>query len=233
MSFRFKEFTINQDRCAMKVSTDACLFGAYVAASHLATPQSVLDIGAGTGLLSLMLAQRFQQATFDAVELDEQAALQCQSNAAASTWASRIRVHATSIQKFQSEGSYDLIISNPPFFKNALASPNSQRQLARHQDSLAMSELASIAERKLTEKGVFWLLLPQDMQQEFRTIATGLNCNFWIEVEGRPNASSRRVIAGYQKIVLPPIESIITIQDSSNNYTNRFAELLFPYYIIF
>src|SRR5689334_11682345 len=139
--FCFKQFTIHQQYCAMKVCTDACLFGAWTA-SAITNEQLpaglILDIGAGTGLLSLMLGQQLNNSIIHAIEIDAVAAQQAGDNFAASSWSEQLHVYNTAIQSFSPAQQYDFIITNPPFFQNDLASPNAQRNLALHSHQLSL-----------------------------------------------------------------------------------------------
>lgn len=163
--FSFKEFTIHQSQCAMKVSTDACLFGAVVADffySHSHAPSKVLDIGTGTGLLALMLAQKNPKANFLAIELDEDAATQASRNVQESPWSNRVEVIQQDVLSW-SESSlekFDLIICNPPFFSQHLLSENKNRAMARHDESLSLPQLVAIATRCMSEQAYFAILLP-------------------------------------------------------------------------
>lgn len=163
--FQFKQFIIHQDHCAMKVCTDACLFGAWVAGKVSSVQMTVdrnhlraLDIGTGTGLLSLMLAQKTTY-WIDAVEIDTTAAQQAMENAKASAWNDRIEVHQSNIIDWTSE-SYDLIISNPPFFENDLKSADDNRNLALHDAGLTLDTLFQEVKRLLGPNGSFAVLLP-------------------------------------------------------------------------
>lgn len=169
--FSFKQFTIQQDRCAMKVSTDACLFGAYIAElgrSRSVLPRTILDIGTGTGLLSLMLAQKHPQAQITALELDEQAAIQAKENVFNSPWNERITVIRQDVLHWnETEDSiFDLIICNPPFFNQHLLSEGEQRAMARHDNYLSLTHLNQIAEKHLTDQGMLALLLPHSRKEE-------------------------------------------------------------------
>src|SRR5258705_6346666 len=146
--FKFKQFTIHQDRCAMKVTTDACLFGAWVAieAGILESEDgSILDIGAGTGLLSLMLAQK-TNVSIDSVEIDEAAAKQARENADASPWKERIFVMPgdAKYMAYTLCKNFDIIISNPPFYENELASPDHHKNIAHHDGGLLLDELLQV-----------------------------------------------------------------------------------------
>src|SRR6266536_1002775 len=181
--FRFKQFTVHQDKCAMKVCTDACLFGALIAQQIRNPPpdrisragkseiRNVLDIGTGTGLLSLMLAQKNPHVIIDAVEIDEAAAQQAKENFEASSWKDRLHVYHTSIQQFNPSTiqpfdqsttppfnqptKYDLILSNPPFFENDLKSDNARRNLVLHISELSLEELLNVVIKHLNDDGSF------------------------------------------------------------------------------
>ena len=157
--FDFQQFSIRQDRCAMKVGTDGVLLGAWVPVEGA---KSMLDIGAGTGLISLMLAQRSQEAKVTAVEVDEHAARQAIENAAASPFASQIVVEQQSIQDFsrQQVGPFDLIVSNPPFFSGGVISEQEGRASVRHTVKLSHQDLLRSVQKLLTEEGSFCLILP-------------------------------------------------------------------------
>lgn len=164
--FTFRQFTIEQDRCAMKVGTDGVLLGAWaelpiVSGVGSPTPR-VLDIGTGTGVVALMMAQRYPDALVDAVEIDADAASQAGENVARSPFASRVRVFNTSIQDFAAASTerYDVIVSNPPYFQNSLRNPDAQRSLARHADSLPFSEFIRAAAVLLKDDGVMSIIIP-------------------------------------------------------------------------
>ena len=158
--FRFRQFTVHQDKTAMKVCTDACLFGAWIAAeTGNEKIERVLDIGAGTGLLSLMIAQQ-TGALIDAVEIEENAYAQASENFAASPWNDRLKVHCTSVQQFDPPYQFDLILSNPPFYENDLRSPDKQKNLAMHSTQLGLDELFSAVKRLLAPGGKLGMLIP-------------------------------------------------------------------------
>ena len=157
--FQFKQFTVQQDRCAMKVCTDACVFGAW--AGTLGAKR-ILDIGTGTGLLSLMAAQRNQTAQIDAVEIDPEAAEQARENVAGSPFAGRIQIHQTPIQDFDPLHRYDTILINPPFFQSDLRSPDARINQAHHAESLTFSELLTAVARLMGGGGTWHVLLPPE-----------------------------------------------------------------------
>jgi tRNA1Val (adenine37-N6)-methyltransferase len=158
--FRFKQFTVHQEQTAMKVCTDACLFGAWVAYEIRDEKiERALDIGAGSGLLSLMVAQ-VTEAQIDAVEIDDHAYLQAVENFSASPWSGRLKVNRCAIQLFEPGVKYDLVISNPPFYEQSLRSPDSKKNLAMHSTHLDASELFDSVKRLMAHGGRMALLIP-------------------------------------------------------------------------
>ena len=145
-TFQFKKFTIAQDRCAMKVGTDGVLLGAWARGG-----KRVLDIGTGTGLVALMMAQRFTDAVVDAVEIDHDTAGQAMENVSSSPFANRVKVFAKALQDFEPDTPYDCIVTNPPFFSNSLLAPDSSRTMARHTVALSFADILAFAARHLAE----------------------------------------------------------------------------------
>jgi tRNA1Val (adenine37-N6)-methyltransferase len=175
--FSFKQFTIRQDRCAMKVGTDGVLLG--VLAPVLAPAENsmrILDIGTGTGLVAIMLAQRTGgSAQISAVEIDSEAAVQARENASETPW--KIDVYNNSIQDFalECQEKFDLIVSNPPFFVNSLKAPEKSRNTARHTDTLSFEDLVISAEKLLADKGLFTVIIPYSSESDFIKIASANN----------------------------------------------------------
>lgn len=165
-SFTFRQFDIRQDRCAMKVGTDGVLLGAWARGGH-----RILDIGTGTGLVAMMMAQRFDGAHAVAVEIDADAAEQARDNIARSAFAGRIDVCQTSIQQFSDDEGFDCIVSNPPFFTGSLKNPDSQRATARHADTLPYRDLFAAVKRLLADGGEFSAVIPADRLAEFTAAA--------------------------------------------------------------
>lgn len=162
ISFQFKKFTVLQDRCAMKVGTDGVLLGAWAQGGHC-----VLDIGTGTGLIALMMAQRYPQALIDAIEIDHDAAVQAAENVDCSPFADRIKVSEIALQNFKPTTHYNIIVTNPPFFAHSLRSPSKSRSLARQTDSLPFSTLFSFATDYLVPDGELSAVIPSDYLDEF------------------------------------------------------------------
>jgi tRNA1Val (adenine37-N6)-methyltransferase len=216
----------------MKVCTDACLFGSL----SPALPEKelrILDIGTGTGLLALMYAQQYPNATIDAVEIDEAAARQAAENFAASPWADRLKVYNTPIQQLNPSTGYDIIISNPPFFDNDLKSTNAKRNLALHSEALSLEELLASIDRLLNADGCFGLLLPFHRTAYFEELA--LVKHFYL---------SRKILVkqthahGYFRSILffgrtkaEMVEKEITIKDADGQYSSDFKTLLKDYYL--
>lgn len=207
--FTFKQFRVNQAGCAMKVSSDACIFGAFVSVENALR---ILDIGTGTGLLSLMIAQRASAlATFDAIEIDPVAAKVAQQNVDASPFGSRIKVIPCSLQEFLRDKlappasnatliSYDMIVSNPPFYQNSLRPKLPERSLAWHADAdgLDFKTLLTAVDLLLHEKGAFWVLLPANVTAHFLLTAARDHKLFEtqrLDVRHKPTSNPYRTIS--------------------------------------
>ncbi len=233
--FRFKQFTVHQERSAMKVCTDACLFGALAPVHNTAGEpvQQVLDIGTGTGLLSLMYAQRNHTALIDAVEIDDAAAQQAHDNFAASPWHNRLQLFHQPIQQYQAAAAYELIISNPPFYAGSLKSDDTRRNLALHSDALQLEELFTIAGRQLSTTGWLYLLLPYHRAAESMIAAQeqGFYLHKHTTVRQTPVHPYFRSILQWSKIPVTVETDSITIMDGHQQYTAGFREALAPYYL--
>lgn len=216
----------------MKVSTDACLFGACIETGKV---KSILDIGAGTGLLSLMLAQKCE-ARIDAVEIDDTAFQQAKENISSSPWKERISIHHADILEWvkQNHQKFDLIISNPPFFSNHFKSESKKKNLARHTDSLSQKELLNVVLQLLNkENGVFHLMLPPDEMKNFISLSFSqklfpLN---QLLVRNFRNSEAFRIISSFSFYPADLKTEEITIRDSTEKYSAKFMELLRPYYL--
>lgn len=165
--FKFKQFAVNQDRCAMKIGTDAVLLGAWCPIDN--NPKAILDIGAGTGILALMLAQRTNADQIDALEIDEEAYEQCVENFEGSPWADKLFCYHAGLDEFvdDPEDEYDLIISNPPFYSEDFKTENEQRDLARFQDAMPFEDLIEAADLLLSENGTFAVVIPYKEEERF------------------------------------------------------------------
>jgi tRNA1Val (adenine37-N6)-methyltransferase len=224
----------------MKVCTDACLFGAWV--SEIANHQSLivnktLDIGAGTGLLSLMIAQKNKDAIIDAVEIDESAATQCLSNFQQSLWKERLHVHHSAIQQFNQINSrlYNFIFTNPPFFENDLKSENEKRNIALHNDALNLEELLFAIDDLLNEDGNFAVLLPFHRTDFFEKLASKKKyfLKEKVMVKQTPKHEYFRTILLFGKEETKKNISSIIIKNEENQYSPEFTALLESYYLHF
>ncbi|MEM9340902.1 MAG: methyltransferase, partial [Bacteroidota bacterium] len=161
--FQFKKFRIDQVRSGMKVTTDSCLFGAWIAnhiKKHHPEPSKVLDIGTGTGLLALMMGQVTQNTRIDAIEMNEESFCEAKENFENSKWSDRLAAYHTSIQNFQPQEKYDLIICNPPFFKDNLKGAKRNKNQAIHNDSLSIDDLSKGINELLTRDGSAYVMYP-------------------------------------------------------------------------
>lgn len=232
--FQFKQFTIHQDKCAMKVCTDACLFGAWIGDKVRSTKyevRNVLDIGTGTGLLSLMLVQQ-SSAQIDAIEMDEAAAEQAGDNFEASPWKERLQVIKGDARMVHLGKKYELIISNPPFFENDLKSEDAKRNLALHSEQLSLQELLFIIKSHLAVHGKFAMLLPYHRKNVFIQLAK--NEGFFLEesisVKQTPKHTYFRTMLLFSAVEVALVEKEIIIREG-DSYTNEFIDLLKDYYL--
>ncbi|WP_026135830.1 tRNA1(Val) (adenine(37)-N6)-methyltransferase [Nafulsella turpanensis] len=231
--FQFKQFKVGQERCGMKVSADACVLGAF---TRLPSAGRILDIGAGTGLLSLMLAQSHPNAFIDAVELDQQAYEQAKENIAASPWTDRIELHPCAIQEFKPAQPYDLIITNPPFYPSHLPSSDPKRKLAFHQESLDFPALVKACATMLAADGICSVLLPVRQAKEFSSMATdfGLYPLHELLLYHSPGHPPHRSITLYHRhqTKSPSVDRLF-VRLNDNSYSPAYQQLLQPYYTIF
>jgi len=234
-SFEFKKFKIRQDKCAMKVGTDAVLLGAWVIPNGSA---SILDIGTGTGIIALMLAQK-SKATIVAIDIDKDSTEQAKLNVAESSYASQIQVEHISFQDLCSGSTqkFDLIVSNPPFFVDSLKSTNDGRTIARHNDLLSFEDLLKGVKKLLNEKGKFCLILPKNEALLFRDLAKtkGLYLSKLMRIRTRPEKDSeKRHLMQFEFKETEFSESTLVIEaDSHRNYTEEYKKFTQDYYMKF
>lgn len=235
--FQFKQFTVQQDKCAMKVCTDSCLFGAWLnrwVYEHKLNPKHALDIGAGTGLLSLMMAQGNESMSIDAVEIEADAYVQASENVASSPFKNQIFVNHSSLQLFNPELKYDLIFSNPPFFENDLKSDLDSKNLAKHSVSLNASTLIDFISNNLSDNGKAALLIPYHRCDYFTQLISenGLYTEEIVHVNQSSKHSFFRSILLFSKEKRDKIiQSYLTIKSEKDQYSNEFIELLTPFYL--
>jgi tRNA1Val (adenine37-N6)-methyltransferase len=232
--FNFKKFSVNQDKCAMKIGTDSVLLGAWCPVDN--NPFSVLDIGAGTGILSLMLAQRSDAEQIDSLEIDEDAYEQCVENFENSPWSDRLFCFHAGLDEFvdEPEDEYDLIISNPPFYSEDYKSENSQRDLARFQDALPFEDLIEAADLLLSENGIFAVIIPYKEEERFIDLCSQVEL-FPVKVtrvkgtQTTPIVRSLLAFKRYELSVLTADELVIEI--GRHEYTHEYIELTKDFYL--
>ncbi|KKB52765.1 MULTISPECIES: tRNA1(Val) (adenine(37)-N6)-methyltransferase [Parabacteroides] len=231
--FRFKKFTVYHDKCAMKVGTDAVLLGAWADTSFC---RNILDIGTGTGIIALMLAQR-SQATVEAIDIDKEACVQATENAAASPYTERIKVVHASCADFAASNQqkrYDLIVSNPPYFINSLKCPDNKRTVARHTDTLLLSDLIREAQTLLSPSGRIALVLPYERLEEVKALASANHLYICrqTDVIPTPGAAPKRLL-----VELSTTEENIknrdtlTIEEARHQYTPEYIALTKEFYL--
>ena len=227
--FQFKQFTIFHDQCAMKVGTDGVLLGAWTdcsSASH------ILDIGTGSGLIALMLAQR-SGAAIDALDIDEGACRQTEFNVKNSKFKDRIHVIHSDLKDFTPNKKYDLIVSNPPYFSNSLQAPDKQRNLARHNHTLSFEKLIEKSANLLTENGMIALILPSDAGDIIHSCAVnnGLFLSRKTLVSPKLETPPKRVLVEYSKINKIPEISELYIEKKRHVYSEEFRKLTEEFYL--
>lgn len=227
--FRFKQFSVHDNKCAMKVGTDAVILGAW---ANVCNVDTILDIGTGCGLIALMVAQR-SKAKITAIEIDESASLQCKENFLASPWYERLDTVHGSVQLFTPDDRFDFIVCNPPFFKNALKAPDAQRTIARHNDSLSFESLLNAADRLLNDNGTFAFILPNDEAHQVITLAVAhqLYPNRLCTVFSRDGKLPNRLIVELTRMSSGIKRETITIRDQNNQYTLEYKELTKDFYL--
>lgn len=231
--FQFKEFTVKQDRCAMKIGTDAVLLGAWSSLNH--HPFSILDIGSGTGILSLMLAQRSHAEVIDSIEIDDDAFEQCVENFENSPWSNRLFCYHASLDEFAGEidDKYDLIISNPPFYSEVYKTESSQRDLARFQDAMPFEHLLKSVSKLLSVSGKFCVIIPFKEENNFVELALkeGLFPNVVSHVQGNPNSEIKRSLIEFSFTKSKVYTDILVIETARHQYTEDYINLTKDFYL--
>ena len=247
-NFRFKQFTVWHDRCAMKVGTDGVLLGAWSplpeegehskaailnALKGCSNGSKVLDVGTGSGLIALMLAQRIEGAQITAFDIDSGAVEQAKYNFSQSPWSDRLRCQQTALQDLKGEAIFDLIVSNPPYFQDSLKNPDSKRAMARHTDSLSYNELLAHSARLLTDNGILALVLPIEAEQQIIALAKThrLYPTHITHVYPKPGKAAKRLL-----IALSPITSNIsyctlTLESENAPRSEEYKELTKEFYL--
>lgn len=230
--FKFKQFTVFQDQCAMKVGTDGVLLGAWCKVSRCF---NVLDIGTGTGLIALMIAQRNAKVIIDAIDIEESCIKQAKQNIAQSPFAHRVDAQQKTFQCLvqQTDKKYDLIVSNPPYFQNALKSPSISRSYARHADTLSFYEIISEGVSLLTQNGSIALVLPYEFKKAVLMHAATVNlfAHRITNVSPVVHKPPKRLLVEFAKCEVECIENNLTIEHSRHQYTEDFKVLTKDFYL--
>lgn len=231
--FKFKQFSINQDKATMKVGTDGVLLGAWVSLDT--NIQKILDIGSGTGVIGLMLAQRHSEAEIDAIEIEENAYEQSVENFENSDWNNRLFCYNTSLKEFQKEvdEKYDLIISNPPFYNSTFKDLEAKKAIAKHTISLTYSDLLNSTSKLLSTKGTCAFIIPYDEESNFIEIAKG--CKLYpkriTRVKGNKSAVFKRSLIQFSIELSQTEISELTIEIERHVYTAAYKKLVQDFYL--
>lgn len=229
--FKFKQFTVWHDKCAMKVGTDGVLLGAW---ASVCDAHRILDVGTGTGLVALMLAQRsLSSAVIVALEIDEIAAMQATENVNHSPWKDRMEVVWADFRSYQSAEKFDVIVSNPPYFVDSLECPDRQRRVARHNDSLTYEELLEGVSGLLAPSGTFTIVIPMDVAERVKAIAATrkMYAVRQLNVITKPGSPPKRALIVFsfsnQECV---VEELFT-EVARHQYSEEYIELVREYYL--
>ena len=228
-NFRFKQFEIEQDRCAMKVGTDGVLLGAWAQGGC-----RILDIGSGTGLISLMMAQRFPEAEVVGIDMDADACGQARENVMASPFRDRVEIVCCRLQDFGGAGVFDAIVSNPPFFVDSLKNPDSKRTMARHTDSLPFRDLFVGVKRLLSDDGIFSAIVPVEVVEQF--VAESCILGFYLirkcGVKTVERKQPKRFMLSFAKHRISPYEEHVeTMMDSQGNRSEWYRKITEEFYL--
>jgi len=231
--FKFKQFTVKQDRCAMKIGTDGVLLGAWTSLKN--NPFSVLDIGAGTGILSLMMAQRSYAEQIEAIEIDDDAYEQCAENFENSPWNDRLFCYHASLLEFveEVEDAFDLIICNPPFYSEDYKTENKSRDLARFNDAMPFKHIIYAVAHLLVEDGIFSIIIPKKEESDFIELASavGLHPQRILHVKGNPDADVKRSLIELSYMENEVEISELIIETDRHNYTEDYINLTKDFYL--
>lgn len=232
-SFQFKQFTVHQNLAAMKVGTDGILLGAW---ADVSACKNILDVGTGTGLIALMMAQR-SAAKVMAIEIEANAASEAKRNCAESPWKERIEVQHQSFQEFAAAAveKFDLIVSNPPFFENSLKAGSQSRNLARHNDGLPFIELIEKAKELLNEKGKLAVVLPKNEGETFLQLATENDFHLQRKTEVKPSVkkAANRLLLEFGLHQTDTKNTTLIIYEGQGVYSSEFIELTKEFYLKF
>ena len=231
-SFQFKQFTINQDRCAMKVGTDGTLLGAW--ANAPVEPCRILDIGTGTGLVALMMAQRYPKSQVIGIDIDRDAAIQAQENVDASPFSDRVKIINADAVKIEDKEGFDAIVCNPPYFVDSLTCPQDQRTLARHTITLTYEQLMQTAYKLLKNDGMFSIVVPTENNDaiESASALAGFMISRICMIKTTPNKLPKRQLIEFRKNRIDRIDFCEEILEIfPNQRSDWYYELTRDFYI--
>nr|WP_314838469.1 methyltransferase [uncultured Flavobacterium sp.] len=232
--FQFKQFAVKQDRCAMKIGTDGVLLGAWTPITN--NPFSILDIGAGTGIIALMLAQRSNAEQIDALEIDEDAYEQATDNFENSPWSDRLFCYHAGLDEFieEPEDEYDVIVSNPPFYTEDYKTENEQRDIARFADAMPFKELIEAADLLLSENGIFSVIIPYKEEESFIALADEYELYPLkiTRVKGTPTTEIKRSLLAFTRKETTnfAVDELI-IETARHVYTSEYIALTKDFYL--
>ena len=230
--FNFKQFTINQEKAAFRVGTDGVLLGAY---AHVRSAGRILDVGTGTGLIALMLAQRCD-AEIVAIEPDHDSFLQSCENINSSRWSDRITVFESTMQDFNDIRKFDLIVTNPPYFSDSIRNPDTRKAIARHNDTLTSDDILIHSSRLLTQQGQLQLIMPFSEGNIFiaEAVDYGFYCHDLLKIKPLPTSEIRRLIMAFGRERNRPAEKFLTIEHGKRHeFTEEYKKLTGEFYLHF
>jgi len=245
IGFQFKQFFVRHDRCAMKVGTDGVLLGAWAPTSKLKIKNAklrILDIGTGSGLIAMMLAQRCPEAQIDAIDIDPEAVDQARENFQNSPWPDRLHASHCALQDL-SDSAFNLIVSNPPYFVDSLKAPDAARCAARHNDTLPFATLIEESARRLNPDGTLAVIVPCDAEQELQTLAAahGLQCTHRCYVQPKPGRPAKRVLLAWQQSLFFEQSGLysmseavcehLTLEDDHGGRSDEYKQLTKDFYL--
>ena len=232
--FNFKKFSIHQNNAAMKIGTDGILIGAWV---NISKKFKGLDIGSGTGIITIMLCQRNLNLELDSIELSQSAVMDAKINIENSNWSNRIKLFHQDLKDFHPDSNYDLIVSNPPYFKKSLQPSNSERSKARHQNDLKLEDILKFSNQNLTKDGSLNIILPFEQKKEAIEFAKkhGLNAIRECAVYPKPNKAPHRILIEFSRSENKQLikESLVIEEAGRHNYSEDYKKLTREFYTIF
>ena len=228
--FRFKQFGVLNDKTAMKVGTDGVLLGAWC---DVAGAKRVLDVGTGSGVVALMIAERNRDAIINAIDIDEDAVVEAKVNFYNSPWAERLTAKHADFNNLTADASYDLIVSNPPFFTNGVLPPDESRNLARHCYSLSFQELITHGKSLMSPAGRLAIITPVEAELPIRqcVVANGMGIKRQTRVVPVENAEPKRFLWELVNGDSATVHDTITIQNANRDYTQQYINLTHDFYL--